>query len=293
MIKSMTGFGRGVNEDNARRFIVEIKSVNHRYNNIVIKLPKHLSFLENNIKKQIKKKVKRGRVDIYIHLENIKDSDFDVKADLSLAESYKNAIEELCNTLDIKKEFSIELFTNLPEILKVEKKDEDEDEIWKCLKEALIIALDKLVHMRKKEGEKLAEDISNRGNNIKTLVMEIEKRAPEVVKEYKNKLEERIKDLIDNKYELDNEKLCNEVAYYADRSNITEEIVRLNSHINQLFTTLKSDNPVGRKLDFLVQEMNREINTIGSKAGDTDIKNNVVEIKSEIEKIREQVQNIE
>ncbi len=289
----MTGFGRGENIDDNRQFAVEIKSVNHRYNDIIVKMPKHLSYLQDNIKKLIKTKIKRGRIEVYIHLININETEFDVKPNNCLAKSYINALNNLCDEFNLKKEFSIDLLVGFPEILKLEKIKQDEDEIWICLEKALEIALDKMIEMRTNEGKQLAYDIENRGKKINNLINEIEKRAPEVVLEYKDKLKERIGKLLLDEYEIDETKLANEVAFYADKSNITEEIVRLYSHIEQLNKTIQSNIPVGRKLDFLVQEMNREINTIGSKAGDTVIRNNVIEVKSELEKIREQIQNIE
>ncbi|WP_026893919.1 YicC/YloC family endoribonuclease [Clostridiisalibacter paucivorans] len=293
MVKSMTGFGRGENSDDFRQFIIEIKSVNHRYNDVIIKMPKHLSYLEENIKKLIKEKVNRGRVEVYIHLTNLEDRGVEVKPDIYLAKSYIKALGELCEECNIEKNLSLKMLSSFPDVLKIEKKDEDEDEIWMCLKPAVEKAINNLYIMRAKEGKELAHDIIDRSNIIEKTVKGIENRASGVVLEYKNKLKNRIEELLEDAYELDETRLANEVAYFADKSNITEEIVRLFSHINQLKKTINADMPVGRKLDFLVQEMNREVNTIGSKVGDLEITNSVVEIKSELEKIREQIQNIE
>jgi uncharacterized protein (TIGR00255 family) len=293
LIRSMTGFGRGENTDSLRSFTVEIKSVNHRYNDIIVKMPKHLNYLEESIKKLIRNKVTRGRVEIYISLEYISQSDIEVKVDIPLAKSYKKAIDVLCNELHIENNINIELLTRFPDVLKTQKREEDEDEIWACLKLAIEDSLNRLISMRIEEGKELANDIILKAKSIESMVKQIEERSPEVVLEYKTKLSNRIKELLEEKYEIDENKLANEVAYFADKCSINEEIVRLYSHINQMVKSLEADVPVGRKLDFLVQEMNREVNTIGSKVGDIDITNKVVDIKSELEKIREQIQNIE
>ncbi|MBS4536118.1 YicC family protein [Clostridium sp. D2Q-14] len=293
MIKSMTGFGRGENDDGIRKFTVEIKSVNHRYNDVIVRMPKHFSYLEENIKNRIKEKIKRGRVEVYINLENLQTSNLDVKVDMDLAKSYKNALELLNKELYLNTLVTLDQIIKYPDVINVEKEKDEEDVIWNVLSIALNQALENLYNMRIKEGKKLAEDIIKRSEYIESLVKEIEKKSPIVVEEYKEKLEDRIKSILDESVEIDDMKLANEVAYFADKSSITEEIVRLYSHIEQLINTLESKDSVGRKLDFIVQEMNREANTMGSKVGDIEITNNVVEIKSELEKIREQIQNIE
>lgn len=293
MIRSMTGFGRGESSDNARRFTIEIKSLNHRYIDILIRMPKHLNYLEENIKKLIKSKVTRGRIEVYISLENVEDTNLNVKANLPLARSYKDALESLANELKIIDHISLEMLSKFPDILSVEKKDDDEDEVWNCLEKAFKEALDKMIDMRVSEGIELAKDIKERGLRVNNVLDGVEKRSPVIVKEYKEKLWNRIDELLGGKYEIDEGILANEVAIFADKSSINEEVVRLHSHIRQLNEALDSDESVGRKLDFLAQEMNREANTIGSKVGDIDITNRVVEIKSELEKMREQIQNIE
>ncbi|WP_069650204.1 YicC/YloC family endoribonuclease [Caloranaerobacter ferrireducens] len=293
MIKSMTGFGRGESRDNVRHFVVEIKSVNHRYNDIIIKMPKHLNYIEDRIRKHIKSKISRGRIEVYINLEYIDESGIKVQVDLPLAKSYKEAVENLNEKLYINDKITIDLIAKFPDVIRVEKKEDDEDEVWSCLKYGLEEALNKLIEMRIREGQELAKDIRLRAKNIIDIVKTIEARSPEVVLEYRNKLKNRIEELLGDSYELDESRLANEVAFFADKSNIDEEIVRLYSHVNQLVSTLDADVPVGRRLDFLIQEMNREANTIGSKASDIVITNKVVELKSEIEKIREQIQNIE
>ncbi|MBS4539729.1 YicC family protein [Clostridium sp. D2Q-11] len=293
MIKSMTGFGRGENDDGLRRFTIEVKSVNHRYNDIIVRMPKHLSYLEEKIKKNIKDRVKRGRVEVYINLENLKASNLEVMVDIDLAKSYMKALETLNKELGLNPLITIDQIIKYPDIINVEKKEEEEDVIWNVLNEALNEALDQLYNMRIEEGKKLGEDIIKRSKYIKSLANKIEEKSPIVVEEYKEKLENRIKSILDESVEVDEMKLANEVAYFADKSNITEEIVRLYSHIDQIIKTMESEDSIGRKLDFIIQEMNRETNTIGSKVGDIEITNSVVEIKSELEKIREQIQNIE
>ncbi len=294
LIKSMTGFGRGDMNDGLRNFTVEIKSVNHRYNDTLVKMPKHIGYLEENIKKKIRSVISRGRVEVYINLEYVGDGDIEVNVDLHLAKSYKNAIDLLCKEVGLNNDVSVELFAKFPDIIKTKKKEEDEDEIWLCLGKAVDGALSNLISMRAEEGQELLSNIKSKLQNISEIIKQIENRAPLVVLEYKEKICTRIKDLLDDKFEIDESKLANEVAFYADKSSIDEEIVRLYSHISQFFDTLDSDeDSVGRKLDFLVQEMNREVNTIGSKVGDIVVTNLVVELKSEMEKIREQIQNIE
>lgn len=294
MARSMTGFGRGESSDSRKNFTIEIKSINHRYNDIIVKMPKYISYLEEKIKKLAKNYVTRGRVEVYIGLEYIEDSNLEVNANIPLAMSYKKALLDICESLDLEKNIDIELITKFPDVLKAEKKEEDEASIWNTLEIALVSALEDLLEMRKVEGENLSLDIIAKTMKIEKIVASIEERSPEIVLEHKTKLATRIEELLGNKYELDENKLANEVAYFADKAGIDEEIVRFKSHIIQLRSSLESEEEsVGRKLDFLIQEINREINTIGSKVGDVEITNSVVEIKTELEKIREQIQNIE
>jgi len=293
MIRSMTGFGRGEFSDTIHNFSVEIKTVNHRYNDIMIKMPKHLNYLEENIKKYIKKYINRGRVEVYINVEYVSESPIDVSIDVPLAKSYKSALESLIEELNIEYKVGLEDILTLNDVVKTERKDIDKDIVWNCLTKALDIALDSVKAMRIEEGIALKKDIECQLNTMNHMILEIEKRAPFVVKEYKEKLQQRIKELIDEEHDLDDERLNYEVALFADKSDINEEIVRFKSHMKQFLQSLEYDEPIGRKLDFLIQEMNREINTIGSKASDLYITNYVVDIKSELEKIREQVQNIE
>ncbi|MCF6462708.1 YicC/YloC family endoribonuclease [Clostridium sp. Cult1] len=293
MIKSMTGFGRGESTDGIHNFNIEIKTVNHRYNDMVLKIPKHLSYLEEKIKRRIKNRISRGRVEVYINLEYISESAMEVKVDIPLAKAYKSGLELILEELNLKDEIKLSHIMSLSEIIKTERKELDEDITWDCLKTALDKALEKVIDMREKEGVILKRDMEYQVEKIKKMVKEIEKRSPLVVEEYKEKLKERIRELLDDEYNLDEERLNNEIAFFADKSDINEEIVRLNSHINQFLQTLESGESIGRKLDFIIQEMNREINTIGSKASDLVIGNYVIDVKSELEKMREQAQNVE
>lgn len=293
MIKSMTGFGRGESSDGVHSFNVEVKTVNHRYNDIIVKMPKHLLFLEEKVKKHIKKYINRGRVEVYINLEYLADSNIEVNVNIPLALAYKRELENLINQLEIGDDISLTHLLTLPEVIKTERKDVDEDVVWGCLSQALEIALENVVNMRKKEGIELKKDIEIQLRKLENLIDKIEKRAPQVVMEYKEKLKERVSELMDEDADLDEERLNFEVVLFADKSDINEEVVRFKSHIKQFYMSLEQDEAVGRKLDFLIQEMNREVNTIGSKANDLEIINDVMDIKAQLEKIREQVQNIE
>lgn len=293
MLKSMTGFGRGESGNSDYNFIVEIKTVNHRYNDIVVRMPKHINYLEEKIKSVIKNKIKRGRVEVYIDLQYLNDSNLDIKIDMALAKSYKLEIDRMMKELNIKDEVKLHHMLMFPEIIKKEKKECEEDVIWQCLKIGLDDALDNVVDMRIKEGAILKKDMENQIYKIEENLLVIEKRAPMVILEYRDKLKTRVNELLDREINVDEDRLNYEIAFYADKSDINEEIVRLKSHSNQFLDSLNQWEPVGRKLDFILQEMNREINTIGSKSEDLIISNCVVNIKSELEKTREQVQNVE
>lgn len=293
LVQSMTGYGMGEYENELYRFKIEIKSVNHRYNDITIKMPRHIGYLEENLKKAVKERINRGKVDVFVNLEYIKESAVDVKVDIPLAKSYKAALEELVDVLELGDKLRLNNILSLSDIITVEKRDVDERLITQSLERALDMALENISHMRIIEGQELKKDILVKLDNIQEELINIEERSPMIVLEYKDKLRERIKDLLDNNASLDEERLSNEVAFFADKSSIDEEIVRLKSHIKQFKSILDEEDPIGRKLDFLIQELNREINTIGSKANDIIISKCVVNLKAELEKIREQVQNIE
>lgn len=292
MIKSMTGFGRGEAQGDCKEFMVEIKTVNHRYSDTFIKMPRQISFLEDKVREIVSKSLSRGKIDVFISFENHREDSKSILPDEPLVKAYITALEQLRDKYKLKDDISVSLLSRFPDVLKIEKPEEDEEEIWKLLKIALENALNSLVIMRENEGVELKNNLLDRATFIEKVLNVIINRAPEVVKEYKQKLENRIKELLEQQ-NVDETRLATEVAIFADRCSVDEEIVRLGSHIGQLRETLNMQQPVGRKLDFLIQEMNREINTIGSKANDLTITRNVIEIKSEIEKLREQIQNIE
>ncbi|MCI7247987.1 MAG: YicC family protein [Clostridiales bacterium] len=294
MIKSMTGFGRGEYSDGKRNVIAEIKTVNHRYADISVKMPKRYSFAEEKIKSLIKEKVKRGKAEVSIIVENLTEEDTTVKLNTLVAGQYVNNLKELKEAYGLAGEIDIKLVATMPDVLKAVPDVENEDEAAAVIFEAVKMAVSNLDAMREVEGAKLADDLLMRGQLIRDIVKKIDARAPMVAREYTLKLQNRIKDLLGDQVDIPEDRILVEAAVFADKANITEELVRLDSHMNQLKTILTaSSEPVGKKLDFLVQEMNRESNTIGSKANDMEITSLMLETKSEIEKIREQVQNIE
>ncbi len=298
MIKSMTGFGRGEYTDGKRNMVVEIKTVNHRYADITIKMPRRYSFAEDKIKSAIKAHLRRGKADVFIMVENIGDSDVSVQINEELAKQYLEKMVSLRDALGEPEGFNDQLsllqIAGLPDVIKTTPAAEDEEEIMQALLIPTLQAAQNLDKMRATEGEKLAEDLLAKGENLKTLLDQIAARAPQVATDYTAKLRERITELIGNSVQIPEDRILVESAIFADKCAIDEEITRLNSHIMQLRDIVSTSNqPDGKKLDFLVQEMNREANTIGSKANDITITGYVLDLKSEIEKIREQVQNIE
>lgn len=294
MIKSMTGFGRSEYNDGKRNIIVEIKSVNHRYSDITVKMPRRYSFVEDKIKTTVKEKIKRGKVDVSIMVENLTENDVNIKLNTMVAQQYYDNLQALQESFDVSGDISLQMLAAMPDVLKAVPDVDDEEEMTKCILLPVKEACLNLEKMRSIEGEKLAEDLVMRAGLIKGLVDRIEERAELVPKAYTEKLRERIKDLIGNSVTIPEDRILVEAAIFADKCNITEELTRLNSHMDQMKSIIsKSRQPDGKKLDFLVQEMNREANTIGSKANDIEITNLMLQVKAEIEKIREQVQNIE
>ena len=294
MIKSMTGFGRGEYTDGKRSIIAEIKSVNHRYSDITVKMPRRYTFAEDKIKNAVKDKIRRGKVDVSIIVENITENDVNIKLNSMLAKQYYDNLTELRGEFDLSGDISLQFLASLPDVMKAIPDVEDEEEITKAILEAVSEAAANLEKMRAVEGEKLAEDLIAKGEHIKEILDKIAERAPQVVTDYTARMKERIQELVGSSVQVPEDRILVEAAVFADKCAIDEEITRLNSHLVQLRNIIeKSSQPDGKKLDFLVQEMNREANTIGSKANDITITNYMREIKSEIEKIREQVQNIE
>lgn len=292
MAKSMTGFGSGTIVEDGKEISIELKSLNHRYTDINIRIPRNLSFLEDDIRKKIQAQVFRGHIDVFINYQNTNEDSHDIKIDFALLKSYLNSFEQIKKTTNLVDDITLSQILKLDDILIVSIREENNDTLTKIMRNSLEKALCGLIRMRSDEGEKLVHDIDQRADFINSKVSKIEDRVPIVIQEYKEKLQARIYELLQG-MEMDMNRFNTEVAFFSDRSNITEEIIRLRSHIKQLQDTLSLTIPIGRKLDFIVQEMNREINTIGSKASDLNITNIVMDIKSEIEKIREQIQNIE
>ena len=297
MIRSMTGFGRGEYSDEISKVTVEIRSVNHRYLDIFVKMPRRYSFAEDTIKSAIKERVHRGKVEVSVSVDNIGKSDSDVRLDKELAARYYNVLSELRDSFDFGEEsrVSLSLIAKMPDVIVTTPAAEDEEAMAKRLLGATSKALDDFCSMREAEGEKLAADLSARADTIQEIRDHIDKRAPEIEKEYAAKFKARVEEILGGVYEVPEERIALEAAIFADKANITEELVRLGSHISQLRIFLQSDGreAIGKKIDFLIQEMNREANTIGSKSNDREITSSMLELKAEIEKVREQVQNIE
>lgn len=292
MVKSMTGFGRAVKEIDGYVISVEIKSVNHRYFEFFCRCPRQYGFIEDKIKSYINSRVARGKVECYIAIEALNTEAAEVAVNNTLASAYVKALKDIASTYDLKEDFGASTISRFQDVLVVKKSEEDEEKIWNMVKLTASEAVDKFIEMRAAEGKKMYDDIYSRGQFILETVDYIEERSPQTVKEYNDKLVERVHELIGD-VSLDEGRIIQEVAIYADKVAVAEETVRLRSHIQQLNSFLSSDEAIGRKMDFLVQEINRETNTIGSKCSDVEIARKVVDMKAEIEKIREQIQNIE
>lgn len=292
MIKSMTGYGRAEETVDSMNIVVEIKSVNHRYFEFSAKVPRVYGFLEENLKTFTNSLVSRGKIECYVSIECLEDSETQIVVNKALAEGYLNAVKTLAEDYSIDGTISAMTLSRYPDVLSVHKAADDEEKIWNAVKVVAKDAIDKFINMRQVEGEKLKADVLSRADYIIECVEFVEERSPQTVKEYNEKLKARIQELIGDAA-VDEQRLLNEAAIYADKIAVAEETVRLRSHISQLRTFLEADEAIGRKLDFLVQEINREANTIGSKAQDVEIAKRVISIKAEVEKIREQIQNIE
>lgn len=291
MIKSMTGYGKANLIKDTRTYTVEIKSVNHRYLDISIKMPKSLNYLEEEIKKEISKKVKRGKIDVFINFEDSKIDAKEIKINKEIAKIYIKELKELAQEENITDDISITKIAMFPDVLTMQNIQEDEN-IKPELIETIDIAVKQLINMRKTEGEKISQDLLSRIELINKKNKEISSISTGLIDEYVVKLEKRIKELL-KEQEIDKTRIAQEVVIYADKCSIEEEIIRLESHIMQFKQFLNSDEAIGKKIDFLIQEMNRETNTIGSKANSLEITNGVISIKTELENIREQIQNIE
>lgn len=294
MIKSMTGFGRCEAEINGREITVEIKSVNHRYFEFSCRIPRGYGFLDDKLKSYVNSRVSRGKIDMFVTIGANDEAPSEVTVNHQLVSGYLNAMKEISDTYGVQNDVTVVSLSRFPDVFTVHKPAEDEEQITNDVLSVVKTALDSFIAMRETEGEKMKADILSRANTILSIVGEIEERSPRTVAEYEERLLERIKQTLeDYEVEIDEQRVLTEVAVFSDKVAVAEETVRLRSHFEQLNKFLEYDEPVGRKIDFIIQEMNREANTIGSKVQDAVLAHKVVDIKSEIEKIREQVQNIE
>ncbi len=292
MIKSMTGYGSGKAELTGKTFTVEIKSVNSRYSDFSIKMPRIYTFLEEPIRKAASARINRGKVDIFLNVESGGEEDCVVKVNGALAKEYLDGLRALSDELGVSSNATAETFLRIPDVFTVDKAPLDEELIKSTVLSALSEALDNFDKMRTIEGESLKKDLLEHLSFIKEATSEVEKRSPEIVNEYRARIEERMRDILGSAT-YDQSRLLTEVAIFADKVNVNEETVRLRSHVEQFAKMLEDGGSVGRKIDFLIQEMNREINTIGSKSQDLDVARIVIDVKAEIEKLREQIQNVE
>lgn len=292
MIQSMTGFGRGEYTAGARQISVEIKSINHRYSEFSIKLPRKYAALEERTRQRLAKAISRGKVDVFIKTEDREGSEREMNIDKGLAAKYHEKIQDLALTLDLPMDLGVSQLIGMPGVMSIDEAAEEIEEVWAQLEKPLEEALEHLLAMRTSEGGRLAGDFLARLDYLEELRARLLAKSPLVVENYRQKLANRIADLL-GQQPVDESRLVQEVAMFADRASVDEELVRLDSHFKQFQELVQADQPVGRKLDFLCQEMNREINTTGSKANDLEMTKIVVEMKSELEKLREQVQNIE
>lgn len=296
MVKSMTGYGRGEYIDEKKSITVEIKAVNHRYCDVYVKMPRRYSFAEERIKSDVRDALKRGKIEVLVTVDSFGESENDIRLNEDVARKYYRALKALEETFELDQNggVTLSMLAGMPDVIKAVPAEEDEEALLHSLGVATEIALQNIINMRAAEGERLAKDILMRADIIEEIKDKIKERAPEIGKEYADKFRERVNELLEGKLEVPEERVLVEAAVFADKANITEELVRLESHIQQLRNFFDTEEEtVGKKIDFLIQEMNREANTIGSKSNDTEITSWMLDLKAEIEKIREQVQNIE
>lgn len=292
MIKSMTGFGRCEITDGERKFTVELKGVNHRYLDVNIRMPKKLNFFETAIRNLLKQYAQRGKVDIFITYEDLSEGQVSLKYNSSLAEEYLTYFKQIQESFGLDYDIRVSTLSRCPEVLTMEEQVVDEEELWNALEKALKGAFEQFRDTRVVEGENLKKDIIEKLDELLVLVAHIEKRSPEIIAEYRAKLETKVKELLEDA-QIEEGRLATEVVLFADKICTDEETVRLKSHIEHMRDTLNTSEGIGRKLDFIAQEMNREANTILSKANDLETSNYAIDLKTNIEKIREQIQNIE
>ena len=292
MIKSMTGFGRCEFTDEKRKFTVELKSVNHLYLDVNIKMPKKLNFFESSIRALLKEYIERGKVDVYITYEDYTEDNYALKYNASLAAQYLNYLNNMAEEFGLENDIRVSNLSRYPDVLVMEEQDVDEKELWDGLEHALRGACEQFVASRIKEGENLKGDLIDKLDDMISYVDFIEKRSPQIMEEYRRRLEDKIKEILGDR-QMDDGRIATEVTIYADKICVDEETVRLRSHINTTKDTLLEGGSIGRKLDFIAQEMNREANTILSKANNIEISDTGINLKTSIEKVREQIQNIE
>lgn len=292
MLKSMTGYGRAQKVLHGRDILVEIHSVNHRYFEYSSRIPRTYSYIDDKLKALLKDSISRGKVETIVSINNIEGRDSVIAVNKGVAEGYVTALRGVAEELGLKDDLTLSNLIRLPDVFNVQKVSDDEEEVWSDVRSIAAEAVDGFIRMREAEGERLRDDITSRAETILGMVAEIERLSPLTVNNYRERLYKKLCEVLEEK-NIDEQRIITEAAVFADKIAVDEETVRLRSHIGQLGTMLESSEPVGRKLDFIVQEMNREANTIGSKAQNLDITNNVLSIKAEIEKIREQIQNVE
>jgi len=292
MLKSMTGYGREQRLVGSREILVEIRSVNHRYYEFNSRTPRAYGYLEEKLKSFLNGKISRGKVEVNVSIFNQEGADACIEVNKTIVNGYINALREANESLNLEDDITLSQIMRFPDVFTVKKVTEDEEEIWEAVKSVAETALEKFVSMRETEGVKMKEDVSSRLDFIESVVGEIEKRSPQVTEAYRIRLYNKLQDILGDK-NIDETRIITEAAIFSEKTAVDEETVRMRSHIEQFRRLLETDEPVGKKLDFLVQEMNREVNTTGSKCQDHTITQFVVNLKSEIEKIREQIQNIE
>ncbi|MBP3309437.1 MAG: YicC family protein [Ruminococcus sp.] len=292
MLRSMTGYGRSQKIINGRDIIVEIRSVNHRYYEYSSRIPRAYNYIDEKLKALLKTGISRGKVEVLVTINNIEGRDTEIAINKGIAEGYVSALRSVSEELALEDDISLSNLIRFPDIFSIQKTPDDEEQIWTDVSEVACEALDKFVEMRKVEGERLRNDIIGKANFIIDMVSRVEELSPQTVENYRNRLYQKLSELLENR-DIDESRILTEAAIFSEKIAVDEETVRLRSHISQLKDMLNSEDAVGRKLDFIVQEINREVNTIGSKAQDLNITKIVVDMKAEIEKIREQIQNIE
>ncbi len=292
MLRSMTGYGRSQKILNGRDILVEIRSVNHRYYEYSSRIPRAYAYIDDKLKALLKSGISRGKVEVSVTINNIEGRDTEIAINKGVAEGYVKALRSVAEELGLKDDLALSNLTKLPDVFTIQKTPDNEEEIWNDVSQVASEALERFVSMRITEGEKLRSDILEKADFILTMVAKVEELSPKTVENYRSRLYQKLSEVLEDK-NVDEQRIVTEAAIFSEKVAVDEETVRLRSHIGQLKAMLSSEETIGRKLDFIVQEMNRETNTIGSKAQDLDITKIVVDVKAEIEKIREQIQNIE